>query len=229
MSAWRRRATAAGVAAAVILAGTAFWAAAVVARARRATPELVASELAVPGKGPTPEELAAWQLEALLAVQDPGFYRHPGWDFAGGTMTTISQALVKRLYFDRFRPGFAKIEQSLIARFALDPLVSKRDQLALFLATVYLGSPEGVAVNGLAAGAETYHGKPFAELSRAEFLSLLATLDHPNRLDRRRQPQANTRRVEQIERLLAGECRRPGLLRRRPHCFSEEPAPAAGR
>src|SRR5690242_1897929 len=58
----------------------------------------------------------------LLAVEDPSFARHHGvdWSTPGQGATTISQALVKRLYFDDFKPGFDKIEQTLIARFMLD-------------------------------------------------------------------------------------------------------------
>jgi hypothetical protein len=45
-------------------------------------------------------------------------------------MTTITQSLVKGLYFRHFRPGIRKIRQSLIARFALDGHMSKQRLLA---------------------------------------------------------------------------------------------------
>ena len=45
-------------------------------------------------------------------------------------MTTISQGLVKVLYFPSgFRPGIAKIRQTLIAQYAFDASVSKQEQL----------------------------------------------------------------------------------------------------
>jgi hypothetical protein len=36
-------------------------------------------------------------------------------------------------------------------------------------------------------------------------------------------PQGNARRVRQIKRLLAGGCRRPGLLGIAPGCWTEDP------
>ena len=46
-------------------------------------------------------------------------------------MTTISQGLVKVLYFPGgFRPGIAKVRQTLIAQYAFDPSVSNRSSLS---------------------------------------------------------------------------------------------------
>lgn len=56
----------------------------------------------------SPDALSAAQLQARLAVADPHFFTHEGWDFQGGTMTTITQSLAKRLYFERFRPGIQR-------------------------------------------------------------------------------------------------------------------------
>ena len=83
----------------------AFW------HAQTRTPDLLRVWLAKP----QPVAMAALPAERkamLLAVEDPGFYSHKGVDFAspGQGMTTITQALVKFLYFDSFIPGFAKIE-----------------------------------------------------------------------------------------------------------------------
>ena len=36
-------------------------------------------------------------------------------------------------------------------------------------------------------------------------------------------PEGNRRRVNQIKRLLAGQCRRPGLLGLAPNCWTEDP------
>ncbi len=171
----------------------------------------------------TPEVLTAAQLDALLAVQDPRFFAHRGWDVAGGTMTTITLALVKRLYFVTFRAGLPKIRQSLIARFALDRLVSKRDQLTLFINTVWLGTVDGKDVMSLAAGARAFYGKRFHDLSEDEDPSLLVC-DRPGALNPHADPRGNARRVLQIKRLLAGQSRRPGLLGRTPNCGNEGPA-----
>lgn len=193
-----------------------------VLRARADTPRIVERALASDRLVLSVDDLSQAQLEALLAVQDPRFFGHKGWDFAGGTMTTITQSLVKGLYFQQFTPGIGKIRQSLIARFALDPQMSKKDQLRLFINTVWLGSLDGRPIEGLAQGAEAFHGKQVAELTFDEFLSLLM-FDRPAELNVHANPEANRRRVRQIKRLLAGQCRRPGLLRRAPNCWTEDP------
>lgn len=67
----------------------------------------------------------------LLKVQDPKFYHHKGVDTTtpGTGVTTLSQGLVKIFYFDEFSPGIKKIKQTLIARFAFDPLTPKKQFL----------------------------------------------------------------------------------------------------
>lgn len=180
--------------------------------ARRVTPERIGAALSSGQMELEPSDLNGQHLQILLAVQDPHFFSHRGTDFSGGTMTTITQALVKIYYFDRFRPGIRKIEQSLIARFAMDDLVTKDDQLRLFLNTAYMGNIEGREVHGFSDAAWAYFGKSFEELERSEFIALIAMLSGPNRFDPIRHPEASARRVEQIERLLTGECGRGGLF-----------------
>jgi membrane carboxypeptidase/penicillin-binding protein len=194
-----------------------------VLRARADTPRIVREALASDRLVLSVGDLSPAQVRALLAVQDPRFHQHQGWDFAGGTMTTITQSLVKGLYFRDFRPGIRKIRQSLIARYALHPAMSKDDQLRLFVSTIWLGQVDGRPIVGFAEGARAFYGKRFAELTFDEYLSLLM-FDRPAELNVHVNPEGNRRRVRQIHRLLAGECRRPGLLGRAPHCWTEEPA-----
>lgn len=56
------------------------------------------------------------QLSILLAMEDPGFYTHKGVDLKtpGAGLTTITQVLVKKLYFKEFKPGLRKIKQILL-------------------------------------------------------------------------------------------------------------------
>ena len=152
--------------------------------------------------------------EILLAVEDPGFYRHHGIDLSspGQGMTTITQALVKRFYFDPFRQGFAKIEQSLIARFVLDRYASKDEQLTLFLNHTYFGHFEGRDVQGFAAAAQTYFKTDFRSLSEEQFVALVAMLIAPNALDPVRHAQASCARVTRIRHLLAGSCVPSGVF-----------------
>ena len=80
-------------------------------------------------------DLSDWQKSSLLKVEDPNFFSHNGIDYdtKGAGLTTITQAVVKKLYFIHFTPGFKKIEQSLIARYAVHPAVPKEVQLTAFL------------------------------------------------------------------------------------------------
>jgi membrane carboxypeptidase/penicillin-binding protein len=209
MRGWRRKALVA-VPAALIL-GFVTYEAAAVARAKARTPAILEQA------ADRPLRLAAVpkrRLAMLLAVEDPGFYRHKGIDFStpGQGKTNLTQSLVKFLYFDHFRPGFAKIEQSLIARFVLHPAMSKDDQLELYLNRARFGWRGGREIRGFAEAARAYYGKPFGALSDGEYLGLVAMLIAPRDLDPLRHRAANAERVGRIERLLAGRCRPAGLF-----------------
>ncbi len=147
------------------------------------------------------------QLRALLLVQDPSFYHHKGYDFTtpGAGKTTISQALVKIYYFKNFNPGFQKIEQTLIARFAFDNLIPKDSILKLFINYVYLGENQGKEIRGFEDAAIYYFKKPFKKLSWDEYLSILAMVRAPATFHIINQKTANSQRVERIKKRLAGE------------------------
>ena len=175
-----------------------------IARARAKTPQVLAL--------PRPLKLAQVSLDrqaALLTVDDPNFYGHNGLDFGtpGQGNTNLTQSLVKRFYFERFRPGFLKIEQMLIARFVLSPAASKRDQLELFYNYAYLGRKDGRDVIGFPAAARAWFGRDYAALDEDQYLALVAMLIAPDRLDPVRHPGENAERVRRIKALLAARCR----------------------
>ncbi len=165
------------------------------------------------------------QAPARDAVADRGSRLLPSprrrlCDTRPGARRRWTQALVKRLYFDGgFKPGFAKIEQSLIARFVLDPAVSKRDQLEMFLNRASFGSIQRRPITGFANAARTFYGRPIGALDDRQYLGLVAMLMAPNALDPVRHPGENAQRVDRIVALLAGRCR-PRDLRdvRYPDC-----------
>lgn len=183
-----------------------------VRRARSETPALIAATWKTYGKQLKLDDLSADRLAMLLAVEDPAFSRHRGVDLTtpGAGMTTITQGLVKVIYFDGFRQGVAKIRQTLIAQYALDSLVSKNDQLQLFLNICYLGTVNGRAVHGYAEAAQAFFGKEFGDLTDQEFLSLLAIHIHPARF--KPGTVSNADRVERIRAYLSGRVRPAGLL-----------------
>ena len=199
-----------GAAAALLLLGFIAYQAYAIWRAKQRTPAV----LEAMSKGELKlSDMDPRRMAMLLKVEDPNFFGHKGVDFStpGAGMTTITQGLVKRFYFERFRPGFAKIEQSLIARFVLDPAMPKDRQLQAYLNHTYLGSVRGRSVIGYAEAARTYYGRKLGQLGDREFLSLVAMTMAPKQLDPLRHRQANAERVRRIEAMLAGKCRPAGL------------------
>ena len=187
--------------AATCLVLIATWSICIVLDARQRTPQILAQSYDTRPMPLTLQSFPPGYLDLLLAVQDPTFYNHRGVNFLArpGRMTTVTQSLVKSLYFERFEPGVVnKIRQTLIARYALDPMTSKEQQLTLFVNTVYLGSLNGWPVNGFEQGALIYFGRSLDALTRDEYVSLLAMLDAPNALNVLTQPAANAERVAQL-------------------------------
>jgi membrane peptidoglycan carboxypeptidase len=179
-------------------------------RARIQTPEIVRSALASDQIKLRASDLSGWQKCTLLAIQDPDFYKHPGitrpfWE--SFRHTTITQAIVKRLYFNHFKPGVRKIRQTLIARYALDPLVSKEDQLTLYINIVWFAtSPVGKPIYGFADAAREFFEKPVAQLSEDEYIAMAAMLDAPSRLNPRTHPRESAELVAKLKRLVLKNC-----------------------
>jgi membrane carboxypeptidase/penicillin-binding protein len=156
------------------------------------------------------EDLSSKQLKILLMVEDPAFYTHHGIDLStsGAGITTITQGLVKIFYFKKFKPGVAKIKQSLIAVFALDALVSKDDQLRLFINHCRLGK----GTQGFESAARTYYHKSFKNLTEDEYISLVAMIIAPATFNVQQYPERNAERVARIKKLISGEYVPKGLF-----------------
>ena len=182
-----------------------------VVAARGDTPRLFANYERPIGAETTPlDHLTPQRIDALIKVQDPDFWSHRGVDaHLPLTTTTVTQSIVKQLYFENFQQGFPKIKQTLIARFAVDPLTSKNAQLTAFINLVGLGEVDGRGIHGFENGARAWFGKPLAEISEEQYLSLLAMMNKPRDLSPG--SPANKERVERIEKYLAGSCERRGL------------------
>lgn len=197
-----------------LLVASAIWPVAVVVRARQASGDLIADARRRVPLVLTVDRLSAWQQQALLRVEDPSFYQHHGIDLhtPGQGLTTITQSLVKWIYFERFVPGvFNKLRQSLIARYVLDGALSKSAQIDLYVNMVYLGQSNGRAVRGFAEAARAYYGKPFEQLDETEYLSIIAMINSPEGFHVQRRAAANTERVRRIRKLLSGEYQPNGL------------------
>lgn len=159
-------------------------------------------------------DLSKQQIDILLKVQDPAFYEHQGIDLStpGAGLTTITQAITKTLYFNNFKPGLAKIKQSLIARFVVDDLIPKNDQLTLFINMIYFGNVNQNPVFGLKAAAEAYYGKPVQELTEEQYISLIAMIICPKTFHLVNHSDWNRDRANRIKTLVAGEYKPNGLM-----------------
>lgn len=168
--------------------------------------------------------LSARQTAILLRVEDPTFFEHAGLSIAPGQgVATISSALARDVFLGSgrldgmngpvqrfYRSVFDCCKRIDLGRdvmtLVLDFRMSKRDQLARYVATVYMGTHEGQQVSGLALAARSYLGKPLEATSEAEFVKLVAMIKAPNQYHPTRGPEALAQRVARIEALLAGRC-----------------------
>ncbi|HEX7715513.1 MAG TPA: transglycosylase domain-containing protein [Bacillota bacterium] len=179
----------------------------VVIRAREMTPKIISGALKAEDNPLKIGDLSDWQIRALLKIEDPAFYQHKGVDLRtpGAGLTTITQSLVKIYYFDHFKPGFAKIKQTLIARFALDPLVSKNDQLQLFINHIYLGTVNNRPVVGFVNAARVYYQKEVNQLTERDYLSIVAMINSSRAFSISDRPGANRERTERLILVVEGK------------------------
>jgi hypothetical protein len=179
--------------------------------ARARTPRL----LAVANARVDPElaSLTPARIAILLRVEDPSFETNDGTDFEtpGQGLTTLTQAVAKRLYFKRFKPGIAKLELVLISRYALNARASKAEILQTALSVASFGNDGRGPVIGFAEGARRWYGRELSQLSDDQYIGLVAMLLAPNALDPVRHPAANAERSARIQRLLDGACVPTGL------------------
>lgn len=191
----------ASVFAAALYGGSGYW------DALSDAPQLArrADELIAQGRDGA--SLGEEHLAILLAVEDPNFNEHSGVDFStpGAGSTTITQSAAKRLAFENFRPGIAKIRQTGYA-IGLESRLSKEQILALWLDTLEMGEgPEGWITGFYRASSAIYSRMP-AELNKSEFTRLVAALIAPASYNLREDDTALNERVGRIERLMEGTC-----------------------
>jgi membrane peptidoglycan carboxypeptidase len=184
-----------------------------VRKARADTVVLVQQAFLTHGRQVTIKNMLPHHIEMLFKIEDPMFREHRGVDLAtpGAGMTTITQGLVKLLYFPGgFQQGFDKIRQTLIAEYAFGDLVSKDEQLELYLNTTYFGSNAGQPVHGLAAASEFYFQKSYRELSDDDFITLIGMTISPDTL--KPGTRGSVERVARIKRFLSGEVKPASVL-----------------
>ncbi|PKK88037.1 MAG: hypothetical protein CVV64_20515 [Candidatus Wallbacteria bacterium HGW-Wallbacteria-1] len=164
--------------------------------------------------------LSKRQIDILLKVQDPGFYNHKGVDFQtpGNGLTTISQSIVKKMFFENFKPGIQKIKQTLIAKFVVHPLISKTEQLNIFINTCWF---EKDCV-GIGSAARYYYNKNISDLTDDEYISIIAMISSPVAFNILKRPESNKERVRRIKLLMEGKYKPKGLMDQFYGCLSED-------
>lgn len=169
-----------------------------------------ADELIAQGRGGA--SLGAEHLATMLKVEDPNFANHDGVDLStpGAGMTTITQSASKRLAFEKYQPGVRKIRQTGYAM-GLERELSKEQILALWLDTLEMGKGPDGWMTGFHKASSAIYGRPPAELSKAEFIRLVAVLIAPASYKLAGDDPALAERIGRIERLVAGTCVPDGL------------------
>ncbi|QQR91573.1 MAG: transglycosylase domain-containing protein [Myxococcales bacterium] len=135
------------------------------------------------------EQISAFMLQAVLAQEDAGFFRHHGFAvaeiekalaanleagrFVKGA-STISMQLVKNLILHR-KKTLARKFQEVILTWWVEEALDKKDILELYLNVIEFG-PD---IYGIKAAARHYFGRYPAELSPAESVFLSTILPNP--------------------------------------------------
>jgi monofunctional biosynthetic peptidoglycan transglycosylase len=151
------------------------------------------------------ERISTHLQHAVIAAEDGRFYQHHGIDWQQVELvmqesleegeiprgaSTITQQLVKNLYFTTHRNPFRKVFEYTLAPMA-SVILGRRRVLELYLNTVEWGP----GVWGAQAAAEYYYRSTATKLTREQASRLAACLPLP----RRRRPQAMNRYSAIIE------------------------------
>jgi len=134
------------------------------------------------------EQMPVQLKQAVIAVEDTGFYEHNGiswrgvaraaWSNAtggiGGGASTITQQVSRTFFLSTRRTVERKIKEALIA-WRLEDELTKDEILELYLNQIYLGQ----RAYGYGAAAQVYFGKPLAQLNLAEITMLAGLQQNP--------------------------------------------------
>jgi penicillin-binding protein 1A len=158
------------------------------------------------------DEVPVAVVNAFLAAEDDRFFEHPGIDWQGmlralfisaGSLevrqggSTLTQQLVRTTLIENERTLRRKLREIFLS-VTLENELSKQEILELYLNTVFLGQ----RAYGVAAAAETYFGKPLAEISIAEAALLAGLPQAPSRYNPvTSREQAERRRAYVLRRM----------------------------
>ncbi|HUP56329.1 MAG TPA: transglycosylase domain-containing protein, partial [Bdellovibrionota bacterium] len=138
------------------------------------------------------EDIPAMVWQAIIAVEDPRFMEHSGFDPRGiaralwtnlrtGSAhggSTITQQLVKNLMARRNKNPFLKANELLLS-IVLETKWEKEQILERYLNEVYLGQIGSFEIHGVGEGAEHFFGKKIDELKLGEMAFLAGVIRGP--------------------------------------------------
>lgn len=174
---------------------------------RSDAPALAARADTLIAQGRSGDALGEDRLAILIRLQDPAFADHNGLDLAsaGAGITTIMQSLAKRVAFEDFQPGIAKLRQTTYAM-ALETQLSKAQIMALWLDTLSMGRGNEGWMTGFYTASQTIFAAPPSQITDAQFLRLIAVLIAPGRYSLIEPDAGLDLRAARITRLIAGDC-----------------------
>ena len=154
------------------------------------------------------EEVPPALVNALIAVEDHGFYSHHGiaplsimralWAnirarevVQGGS--TLTQQLVKNFFLSSERTLTRKINEAIMA-LLLEWHYEKDEILEAYLNEVYLGQDGNRSIHGFGLASHFYFERPLSELSVDQFALLVGLVKGPSYYNPRTHPERATRR-----------------------------------
>jgi penicillin-binding protein 1A len=150
------------------------------------------------------DEIPQSFINALLAAEDDGFFEHSGID-VGGLARAVSELVitgrkrsggstltmqVARNYFLSLERTFLRKFNEILLAIEIERALSKEEILELYVNRVFLGH----RAYGFEAAAQTYYGKPLADLSLAQHAMLAGIPKAPSRNNPISDPEAGKNR-----------------------------------
>lgn len=154
---------------------------------------------------------------AAMAIEDVHFLEHPGvsvrsilralfQDIRAGKFvqggSTITQQLMKNLFFSREKSILRKIQEAFYAIIA-EMKYSKESILEAYLNEVYLGQWSTHEIHGVQEGARFYFNQAASDLSLTQSATLAAIIQLPNAHDPHRAPERVLKRRNLVLKKMA--------------------------
>jgi penicillin-binding protein 1B len=162
------------------------------------------------------EDIPAFLVAALIAVEDKNFYRHRGIDLGGilramyvnfrrGELqqggSTITQQLVKNFFLSSEKTLWRKLHESLMA-VLLERHYAKEEILTAYVNEIYLGQYGARAIHGFGIAAEFYFDRPLRELRKDQFALLAGLVKGASYYNPRRHPDRAMKRRNLVLKLV---------------------------